>query len=259
MKNIKYTKWHGISAAVSLVVLMVMISASLSGRAEPVGANASHTLPIYSVRTDERKVALTFNAAWEASDIPALLNILKKEDIKCTFFLVGGWAEKNPAAAKLIAGAGHEIANHSYSHKDMQKLSSEEIAADIKKADSVIKNASGAVPRLFRAPSGSYNNTVIKTAQGLGHTCIQWDVDSLDWKKPTAAELTRRVTEKCENGSIVLFHTALDNTREALPEIISSLKEKGYTFATVGELIYKENYDIDVDGEQFLLSPGNNN
>ncbi len=207
-------------------------------------------LPIYGVETEKKQIAITFNAAWEADDIPVLLALLKEKEVTATFFLVGQWAEKNPQQAKLIAEAGHEIGNHSYAHPDMTTLSARQIEADISKADEAIRQATGVFPKCFRAPSGGYNDTVIAVAKALDHTPIQWTIDSLDWKRPPAQEIIQRVLKQASGGSIILFHTALENTRLALPEIIDTLSQRGYTFVHVSDLIYSGDYTIDHQGIQ---------
>lgn len=216
----------------------------------------SRLLPIYSVETPERKIALTFNCAWSAEDVPEILETLGRYDAKATFFLVGSWAEENPDAVKMIAEAGHEIGTHSNTHPDMAAISREKIIEELRRSCERIAAAGGGVPTLFRAPSGSYNNTLMETAAQEGFTTIQWDVDSRDWKKPDPAEMTAKVTENVQCGSIVLFHCGAEPTPEALPRILDILSQQGYGFVTVSELIYKENYTINSDGRQIALPDG---
>ena len=214
----------------------------------------SRLLPIYSVETAERKIAVTFNCAWDAADIPDILAALEKYDAKATFFLVGSWAEQNPDAVEMIAKAGHEIGTHSNTHPDMAEISKEKIIEELSRSCERIAAAGGGTPKLFRAPSGSYNNTLIKTAAEQGFCTIQWDVDSRDWKKPDPAEMVTKVTENVQCGSIVLFHSGAEPTPAALPQILDILSQQGYEFVTVSELIYKENYTINNDGRQIPLA-----
>ena len=214
----------------------------------------SRLLPIYSVETAERKIAVTFNCAWDAVDIPDILAALEKYDAKATFFLVGSWAEQNPDAVEMIAKAGHEIGTHSNTHPDMAAISKEKIIEELSRSCERIAAAGGGTPKLFRAPSGSYNNTLIKTAAEQGFCTIQWDVDSRDWKKPDPAEMVTKVTENVQCGSIVLFHSGAEPTPAALPQILDILSQQGYEFVTVSELIYKENYTINNDGRQIKLA-----
>lgn len=213
----------------------------------------SRLLPIYSVETKEKEVSVTFNCAWEAEDIPQILEILEKYDAKATFFILGRWAKDNPSAVKMIANAGHEIGSHSNTHPDMARLSEEEIRREIAKSAEYIENAGGGKPVLFRAPSGSYSNTLIKTAAEMGYTAIQWDVDSRDWKDYTAEKMVESVTKNVSPGSIILFHSGKENTLEALPQIMEILHNGGYKFKKVSDMIYAENYTIDHTGRQHKI------
>ncbi|MDE6586492.1 MAG: deacetylase, partial [Clostridia bacterium] len=103
---------------------------------------------------------------------------------------------------------------------------------------------------LFRAPYGDYDDELIKTASELGYYTIQWDVDSLDWKDLSASDIAMRVINNVKNGSIILMHNNGLHTAEAVPIILETLKNRGYSFVPVGELIYRENYVIDGTGMQ---------
>jgi peptidoglycan/xylan/chitin deacetylase (PgdA/CDA1 family) len=107
---------------------------------------------------------------------------------------------------------------------------------------------------VFRPPYGDYNDNLIETAQELGLYTIQWDVDSLDWKDLSATEIINRVTKRVKSGSIVLFHNQGLHTAEALPTIIKTLKQKGYEFTTIGDLIYQDDYYMSADGRQYKNS-----
>ncbi len=207
-------------------------------------------IPIYNVNTDENKVAVTFNCAVGNSDIDSILATLDKYGVKATFFLLGSWADDYTEEVQKIYDAGHELGNHSYSHKDMPSMTYEDILLDMGKCNETVRNITGHSPTLFRAPSGSYDNKTISAAEELGMKTIQWDVDTLDWKNISADEIVTRVMSKVGSGSIIQFHTGTEHTAEALPEIFEMLTEQGYSFVTVGELIYKENYTIDNTGRQ---------
>ncbi len=213
----------------------------------------SRFLPIYSVETEEKEIAVTFNCAWEADDIPYILETLEKYDARATFFILGQWAEDNPSAVKMIAKAGHEIGTHSNTHPDMAKLSPEEIRNELSRSCERIGKAGGGKPKIFRAPSGSYSNELIKTALESGFFTIQWDIDSRDWKDLPPEKIIENVTKNAGKGSIILFHSGKENTDFALPKILETLKNRGYGFVGVSELIYTENYTIDHTGRQHSL------
>ena len=167
---------------------------------------------------------------------------------------MGSWAEQNPDAVEMIAKAGHEIGTHSNTHPDMAAISKEKIIEELSRSCERIAAAGGGTPKLFRAPSGSYNNTLIKTAAEQGFCTIQWDVDSRDWKNPDPSEMVTKVTENVRCGSIILFHSGAKPTAKALLQILDILSQQGYSFITVSELIYKDNYTINNEGRQIKLA-----
>ncbi len=207
-------------------------------------------IPIYCVDTDEKKVAISFDAAWGDQYTQDILNILDEYDIKATFFLVGFWVDKYPDMVKMIDERGHEIGNHSTNHPYMSKLSEIQITNELKKTESKIKEITGKQTTLFRPPFGDYNNRLIKTCSKNGYYVIQWDVDSLDWKELGTQPVVDRVTRNVKNGSIVLFHNNAKYVSEYLPIVLEKLKQKGYKIVPISELIYKDNYYIDNTGKQ---------
>ena len=240
---------------ISLIVIMLLwIAVMLFAIAYTISTTVGATerkLPVYSVETEERKVALTFNCAWGTDGLNEILEILNRENIKCTFFFVGEFAQKYPEAVRKIYNAGHETGNHSMHHKDPVKQEYEEILSDINACNELLFSITGVMPSLYRAPSGSYDNKTVEAAQSLGMTAIQWDVDSIDWKDISYDSLAGRVVSKSSPGSIVLFHLGKENTVRALDRIIKELKENGYSFVAVGELLLQGETYIDHTGRQF--------
>jgi len=207
-------------------------------------------LPIYSVETDEKKIAISFDAAWGDEYTRGILDILDKYNVKTTFFIVGFWADKYPDMVKEISNRGHEIGNHSSTHPHMSKLSKEQIIQEVTKTSKKIQELTGKKDILFRPPFGDYNDTLIKTLEELGYYTIQWDVDSLDWKELGTAPVVDRVTRNIKNGSIVLFHNNAKYVLEYLPLVIEKLHKNGYQIVPISELIMKDNYYIDHTGRQ---------
>lgn len=207
-------------------------------------------LPIYSVDTDKKAVALGFNAAWDNEDIDELIEIFDTYGVRATFFVVGQWAEEFPESVKALHEHGHEVMNHSYSHKDFANLSREEIIEEVEKASDVIESLTGVRPTLFRMPSGSFNDLAVETVRQLGYEVIQWDADSIDWKNPTVDEMVERMKEKIAPGSITLFHSGAKNTPAALGRILEYLQAQGYEIVPVSQLILKGDYTIDFKGCQ---------
>lgn len=234
-----------------LLVLTVAVIGSVH-----VFAGSTRQLPIYCVKTDDKRIAISFDAAWGNDDTGTLINILAKYNIKATFFVVGAWVDKYPESVKQLSDAGHQVNNHSNTHPHMPKLSAEQMKAELQQCNEKIAKITGVTPTLFRAPYGDYNNAMLDTVSGLGMYTIQWDVDSKDWMEGhTAQMITNDVVNKVKPGSIVLFHNDADNTPEALPGILENLLAKGYTFVPISELIYKDNYVIEHDGTQAPKAP----
>lgn len=209
-------------------------------------------LPIYSVDTGEKKVALSFDAAWGNEDTRELLDILKKHQVHVTFFMTGGWVEKYPEDVKAILAAGHDLGNHSENHKNMSQLSEEEIKSELMKVHDRVKELTGYDMFLFRPPYGDYDNEVIETARACGYYPIQWSVDSLDWKDYGADDIIRQVcdSENLTGGAIILCHNGAKYTADALDAMLTELKEKGYEVVPVSELIIRNNYHMDPAGRQ---------
>ena len=215
---------------------------------------SSRQLPIYCVQRDQKMLSISFDAAWGNEDTQQLIDILGEYNVKATFFVVGEWVDKYPESVKALADAGHEVMNHSNTHAHFSQLSTDEIIADVTACNDKIEAVTGVRPTLIRPPYGEYDDHVITAIRSMGMEPIQWDVDSLDWKELSAAEITERVTTKVQPGSIVLFHNAAIHTPEALPGILEALLQEGYTFVPISELIlpgaYNADYTIDHTGRQ---------
>lgn len=239
---------------IALIILGVfLVKGPLSGPTEMVvslvtGVKKLH--PIYCVNTEEPKVAISFDATWGAAYTKQLLDTLDKYNVKTTFFLVNIWLDKFPEEAKEIVARGHEIGLHSTTHPDFAKLSEEQMINELKDNYNKVLEITGYKADLFRPPFGSYNNTLITVANKMGLHVIQWDVDSLDWKDLSAEQIYTRVTDKVKAGSIVLFHNNAKHTPEALAPILENLQAKGFKVVPISELIYKEDYYVDVNGVQ---------
>ncbi len=206
-------------------------------------------IPIYSVERDDNKIALTFDCAWNNDDIDSILDTLDAYNCRATFFVTGDWAEKYGSSLEKIRERGHEIGNHSYNHADYTKLSREDMLSDMDKCDLAVESAAGEKPYLFRAPSGGYNDAVIKACEESGRTYIQWSVDGIDYGGADAESIYERSTSKTAAGDIILLHNGTDSTAAVLPKILETLCEK-YEPVTVSELIYKDNFIIDHAGRQ---------
>lgn len=248
-------KTFTLKALVLSVCFALFISACLVGVAEGEVADVfllskPRKIPIYGVNTEEKIASFTFDAAYGSDKTEKILDILDQYEIKATFYLVGFWVDKYPELTKEIFDRGHEIGTHSNMHEHMSKMSASDIQNDLSVSVKKIEEITGKKVELFRAPYGEYNDTLVEEAEKLNLFTIQWNVDSLDWKGISAQEMTKRVISRIKEGAIMLYHNNSDHIVDALPTIIELLKGRGYRFATVGDMIYRENYKIDNNGIQ---------
>ncbi len=240
-----------------LVTVVIFTYITLGNGNFLVDSKVQKKVPIYSVETSEKKISFTFDISWGLDNVEEILDVLDEYNVKATFFVVGGWIDydlKNAEMVKEIHKRGHEIGNHSNMHPDMSKISKDRIIKELEATSAKIKNITNEDVKLFRCPSGAYNNLLIDTAQGLNYYVIQWDVDSIDWKSEGPEIEYNRVIDKTKAGSILLFHNDAKYTPKNIPRVIQYFKSKGYEIVKVGDLIYKENYKIDSLGVQKLMN-----
>lgn len=239
-----------IFAIMLVVIALLCIPFGGVASAQVFFGSAPRKVPIYNVDTSEKRVAISFDAAWGADKTEGILDILKEFDVDATFFLVGFWVDDYFDMVKKIDEAGCEIGTHSNTHPDMVKLDKETMKSELTTSIEKIKAITNKEVTLFRAPFGSYNNTLLDTAEELNLKTIQWDVDTLDWKGLSAGEMNNRVLSKVQNGSIILMHNNSDNILDGLRLILTTLKNKGYQIGCISDLIYDDNYTIDRNGVQ---------
>ena len=244
----KKNLWLSLIAIVSAVILSINFQGGPS--AEVFFGYAPRLVPIYSVDTQEKKVAITFDTAWGADKTLDILACLKEYNVNATFFMVGFWVEKYPEMVKAINDQGIEIGTHSNTHPDFVKLSAEQMKLELTTSIDLIEKIIDKKVNLFRAPYGSYNNSMLNLTDSLGLKTIQWDVDTLDWKGYSGIEICERVMNKVKNGSIILCHNNSDHILDALPLMLERLINAGYEVVSVGELIYQSDYYIDNLGIQ---------
>ena len=231
-----------VKCVTTFVPQAVSVSSTINGK----------ELPIYCVETDEKKVALSFDAAWGNEDTQKILEILAKHNVHATFFMTGGWVDSHPEDVKAILAGGHDLGNHSENHKNMSQISNDDKEQELMKVHEKVKNLTGYEMFLFRPPYGDYDNDVIKTATKCGYYPIQWDVDSLDWKDYGVDSIVNTVcsNKHLGNGSIILCHNGAKFTADALDTLITNLKGQGYEIVPISELIYRDGYHMDAEGRQ---------
>ncbi len=238
---------------ITVVLLFCVANMMLDGYGkETIAASSqiSKLLPVYKVSTQEKKVALTLNCAWNDSDITSILETLKRQNCKVTFFMVGEWVKKFPEAAKKIKEAGHEIASHSNTHPHVTQMTYEQNVQEIEESIKILQDTTGATVKLYRPPYGEYNDTVIQAANDKGLIPIQWSLDTLDYTNLTGEQMWKRIEGKLSNGDIILMHNGTTHTADSLEMILQNVKNKGYEIVPVSDLVYHENYIIDINGIQ---------
>ena len=217
-------------------------------------AKENRLLPVYQVETSEAKVALTFDVAWEDSDLEEILDLLEKYGAKATFFVTGDWLDRCPAGAQLIVNSGNGLQNHSNTHPHIQKLSTEDLLQDTVKCAEKIQAFTGKQPVYYRGPYGEYNNTVIQALSD--YQVIQWNIDSKDWKLDATVEsITQNVLPKMTNGSILLFHVD-SKAKQTVPALQKILPEitKQYQCVLLEDLVLTDHYRIDHTGKQIATT-----
>ncbi len=222
----------------TITVLLVILAAFLAFKIiqynlfKPAVSNFQ---PIYQGSARQKKIALTCNVVWGEEYIPQMLDILKKKNVKMTFFMGGKWVRDFPDLTKEIARF-HELGNHSYSHPHPTFITKAENINEIKKTEQAVYETTNIITRLYAPPYGEFNKTVLEAAGESGYKTILWSIDTRDWQRPSPDVIVRRVIDKAHNGAIVLLHPT-EPTVKALPVLIERLEKMGYRLTTVSEVL----------------------
>lgn len=186
-----------------------------------------------NVEPGKKAIALTFDDGPNAATTNRLLDILEKNNVKATFFLLGNRVESGKECVKRMYEEKMEIGSHTYDHKQLTKVSGEEVKKQVEKTSGEIKKITGEEPTVLRPPYGSYNENVKKFANA---PIILWSVDTLDWKSKNANAVYESVMNTTRDGSVLLFHDIYETTIDAIERIVPELKEMGFDMVTVSEL-----------------------
>ncbi|MGL6104772.1 polysaccharide deacetylase family protein [Romboutsia sp.] len=189
---------------------------------------------------DKKVIALTFDDGPHPKETNEVLDVLKKYDVKATFFIAGKHANWYPEPLIRTSKEGHEIGNHTFNHPDISNLSSSQIESEILKCEEILLKLTGKKTTLFRPPYGSYRKEeLVNIAQKYNYKIVLWTtIDTRDWQNPQAHKIANTIIDKAKNGDIVLLHDyATNNTVQALDILIPAMIEKGFQFVTVSELI----------------------
>jgi peptidoglycan/xylan/chitin deacetylase (PgdA/CDA1 family) len=184
----------------------------------------------------DRAVALTFDDGPHPQFTPQLLDILKRYQVKATFFVVGKMAKQAPDLVRAEVAGGHVVGNHTYHHVDLTRIPDAEIPVEWQACQDVVKAITGETMRFCRPPGGDYDDLVIRAAMAVGLTTVLWTDDPGDYASPGDKAISRRVLGRISNGGIILLHDGVQQTVDVLPQIIEHLKREGYQFVTVAEM-----------------------
>lgn len=198
-------------------------------------------LVIFSRKTGKKQIALTYDDGPNPNLTPKLMEYLKENNVPATFFMMGEMVKAHPAMVKALADNGFELANHTYSHPDLRKLSEEKILEQLQDTHDQIKEASGIDVKYMRPPFGAHNSKVDAICKKMGYKIINWSVDTNDWRNRPTSALVNTIMSGASDGAIILMHdrkhAGKETVLEATMQVVPQLRAKGYTFVTVGELL----------------------
>lgn len=218
----------------------------------------TNKVPIFSVSTDEKKIALTFDLNWTKEDnLYEVLDILDQYNVKCTFFVMGKWVikpETNKEKILEINRRGHEIANHSYEHPNFLQINREQIEKEIESTEKIIYDVTGKRCKYFRFPGGGFTPMGVQIVNSKNLKAIQWSKDSLDWRNRGEEIEYNNVMNGIKSGDIVLLHNNGKYTATNLKKIIPSLQMEGYSLVTIDELLYEDSFFVNENGKQFKIN-----
>lgn len=235
MENRLRTLLKGLhSLAVELVLLTLLCGESVS--ADPTRSG------IVYWHGDHKNswIALTFDDGPEPPFTSQILEVLKENNVKATFFLIGQNVETYPGLARSIVLAGHAIGNHTYTHHDMIREPKDKVDWQLERSEKAIQRATGLKPKIYRPPYGDDNAMTLHESERLGYVTVKWSVSSDDWTKPGVEAIVSKVLPHVANGSIILMHDGgkdRSQTVEAVKILIPELKKKGFWFVTIPELL----------------------
>lgn len=226
-----------ITRVVGLIALLGLLVIVLRAAPRHAGAAAGSPIPIYRVQTSHKAMSLTINVVWGTEYVPQLLRDLTKAHARATFMVGGAWAAAHPALVKAMVHDGMEVGNHGWNHRHPNTLDFHQNVEDIARTNQAVRTIIGRVPEVYAPPYGEYNATVLRAAQSLSMPLVMWTIDTIDWRPTSSVPyMVNKVSTQAAPGAIVLMHPT-DRTVQALPQIVQSLKNKGFDLVTVSQLL----------------------
>ncbi|MGE5652856.1 MAG: polysaccharide deacetylase family protein [Bacillota bacterium] len=193
--------------------------------------------PVYRSTRQDKAIALTFDTVWGTDYSQEIISVLKAEKVPATFFVAGWWVQRNPDAFKGILLAGHEVGNATQNYLHLRALSDGRAQQEFRDCHQQLELAMGKRATLFRPPYGEQDTRLGEITKALGYRTVLWSLDTQDWQSKEPKTIAQTIVDGAEPGAIVLLHTSAAATPKALEQAISNLKQKGYTFHTVSDLL----------------------
>lgn len=195
----------------------------------------------YAEQSGEKVLYLTFDAGYENGYTPTILDVLKKHQVPAAFFVVGNYLGTSPELVKRMVEEGHIVANHTYHHPDMSKISSKEaFQKELELLETQYEEITGqSMPKYYRPPQGKYSEENLKQAKELGYTTFFWSLAYVDWyqdKQPTKEEAFEKLLGRIHPGAVVLLHSTSSTNAAILDELLTKWKEMGYSFRSIDTL-----------------------
>ena len=195
--------------------------------------------------SEDKVIYLTFDAGYENGNIRRIVEALKEEDVKATFFILDNMIIKNKDLVREIIDNGHTVANHTLKHRDLTNVKSiDEFKKELSSLEELYESTYGEkMPKLYRPPEGKISEENLRWAKELGYTAVMWSFAYADWdneKQPTQAYAMKKILDNLHNGEIMLLHPTSDTNAKIMKELIQHLKSMGYRFGTIEELCAKQ-------------------
>ena len=196
----------------------------------------------YAENTEEKKIYLTFDAGYENGNTPAILDALKKHEAPATFFVVGNFISENQELIKRMEAEGHIVGNHTMTHPDMSKISTQEsFQKELSGVEDIHKEITGKeMTKFYRPPQGIYSTLNLSMAKEMGYHTFFWSLAYVDWyqdNQPDPQEAIEKLTRRIHPGAIVLLHSTSSTNAQILDELLNKWEDMGYSFHSLNELI----------------------
>lgn len=211
----------------------------------PTGNVSSPELAQYDAKyigdTSKKVLYLTFDAGYEAGHTETILDVLKKHNVPAAFFLVGHYIEQNPQLVQRMASEGHIVANHTYHHPDMPKLTDgDAFKAELESLEKLCLEKTGVqMAKYYRPPQGKYSQKNLEYAKSFGYKTVFWSLAYADWhrdKQPSHEHAFSKLLPRTHNGAVILLHSTSKTNVEIMDELLQKWLDAGYTFGTLDEL-----------------------